>query len=298
MAVNYWLMKSEPNEFSIMDLSFFMNRRFIIFTWSLTILTLLIFAKITLADYPEGYDRVRRVIDGYTFELTDGKLVRLIGIEAPEAGEACSIQSTQLLSSMIEGETIYLERDVSGTDENGRLLRYVYVNSTFVNYQLVYSGYAYATEYPPDTRYTSLLFDAEDNAQNFRRGCLWYTVCINCDGDSTWVAASCFIATAAYGSPIDPHVQILRDFRDNHLLTNKLGREFVGLYYSYSPAIADYIAKHERLRTIIRFSLLPVIGLSWLTLKLGSDFTLSLMILFGLGTIFILRFKRKGEKNP
>jgi hypothetical protein len=259
---------------------------------------LLIFAQIGLADYPDGYYGVRRVIDGYTFELTDGKLVRLIGIEAPEAGEACSIESTQQFSSMIEGEIVFLEKDVSETDASGRLLRYVYVNSTFVNYQLVYSGYAYATEYPPDTRHTSLLFDAEDNAQSFQRGCLWYTVCINCDGDTTWVAASCFIATAAYGSPIDPHVQILRDFRDNHLLTNRLGRRFVGLYFSYSPAIADYISKHESLRTIIRFSLLPVIGLSWVTLKLGVNFTLTLVIIFGLGTILILSFKRKKPMTP
>lgn len=199
---------------------------------------------------------------------------------------------------MIEGEIVFLEKDVSETDASGRLLRYVYVNSTFVNYQLVYSGYAFANEYPPDTRYTSLLLDAEDNAQSFQRGCLWYTVCINCYEDTTWVAASCFIATAAYGSPIDPHVQILRDFRDNHLLTNRLGRRFVGLYYSYSPAIADYISKHESLRTIIRFSLLPVIGFSWLTLKLGVNFTLTLVIIFGLGTIFILRFKRKKENTP
>ncbi len=269
-----------------------MNSRLIIYTLSLIILFLSILPKISLANYPDGYYGVRRVIDGHSFELTDGKRVRLIGIDAPEAGEACSIQSTQQLSSMIEGETIYLERDLSETDVNGRLLRYVYVNNIFVNYQLVYSGYAYATEYPPDTRYTSQLSEAEDNAQSYEKGCLWYTACINCDGESTWIVASCFIATAAYGSPIDPHVQILRDFRDNYLLTNKLGRRLVRIYYSYSPAIADYISKRESLRTITRFSLLPIIGLSWVTLKFGSTFILTIVILFGL-VIFILRFKRK-----
>ncbi len=270
-----------------------MNSRLIISTLSIIILSFSIFPNISLADYPDGYYGVRRVIDGRTFELTDGKSVRLIGIDTPEAGGACSVESTQQLSSLIEGETVYLERDVSETDVYGRLLRYVYVNSIFVNYQLVYSGCAYAIEYPPDTKYTSQLSDAEDNAQSYERGCLWYTGCINCDGDSTWIVASCFIATAAYGSPIDPHVQILRDFRNNHLLTNKLGRRFVSMYYSYSPAIADYISKHESLRTIIRFSLLPIIGLSWVTLKFGSNFTLTIVILFGLGIIFTLRFKRK-----
>ncbi len=244
-------------------------------------------------DYPDGYYDVKRIIDGDTFELTDGKSVRLIGIDTPEVGETCSTQATNQLSSLIGGETVYLEKDVSETDIDGRLLRYVDVNEVFVNLELVYYGYAYAVSYPPDIAYASQLADAEDNAQSHERGCLWYTVCINCDGDSTWIVASCFIATAAYGSPIDPHVQILRDFRDNQLLTNKLGRRFVSIYYSYSPAIANYISKHESLRTIIRFSLLPIIGLSWVTLKFGSNFTLTIVILFGLGIIFILRFKRK-----
>jgi len=69
----------------------------------------------------------------------------------------------------------------------------------------------------------------------------------------------CFIATAAYGSYLDPHVQVLRHFRDDHLLTNGPGRGFVQAYYQYSPSVAAFIKDHEILRMATRVLLTPVV---------------------------------------
>ena len=78
----------------------------------------------------------------------------------------------------------------------------------------------------------------------------------------------CFIATAAYGSLMEPHVKVLRQFRDRFLLTNAVGRTFVRLYYHYSPPIAKFISGQKSLRMVVRWGLLPLVGISWCLLKL------------------------------
>lgn len=72
-------------------------------------------------------------------------------------------------------------------------------------------------------------------------------------------ASDCFIATAAYGSFLDPHVLTLRKFRDHYLLTNTPGQWLVERYYHYSPPIAYIIRENEWLRMIVRIILTPVI---------------------------------------
>jgi hypothetical protein len=73
------------------------------------------------------------------------------------------------------------------------------------------------------------------------------------------VIEGCFIATAAYGSYLDAHVQVLRDFRDDVLLETSWGKAFVAWYYRNSPPIAALIAENEPLRLAVRAVLTPVV---------------------------------------
>jgi len=72
----------------------------------------------------------------------------------------------------------------------------------------------------------------------------------------------CFIATAAYGTPMAGEIQVLREFRDKYLLTNPSGQAVVGLYYRISPPLARLITEHPSLKPVVRAGLLPAIVMS------------------------------------
>jgi hypothetical protein len=122
---------------------------------------------------------------------------------------------------------------------------------------------------------------------------------LNTVGGDWGAGGGCFIATAAYGSLMEPHVKLLRQFRDRFLLTNAAGKAFVQLYYAYSPPVANFIAKHDTIRALVRWSLLPLVGMSWMTLHVGPVSTLVLMVLLlgAVGGAGVLLFRRKGLKE-
>ena len=125
--------------------------------------------------------QVTRVVDGDTIKvLIDGVeyRVRYIGIDTPETKhptlgvEPFGPEASQANSELVEGKTVWLEKDVSETDEYGRLLRYVYVDDLMVNEELLRRGLARVSTFPPDVKYVDRFLDIQRAAQEADLG-MW-----------------------------------------------------------------------------------------------------------------------------
>jgi micrococcal nuclease len=120
-----------------------------------------------------------RIIDGDTLEVTlEGKTetVRLIGIDAPEAGEPYSTQAADALESMFAGQEIHLEFDVEERDQYGRVLAYVYASDgnyyQMAQEPLLIYGLAAAYTVPPNVAYAETFEFMQDLAQSWSQG-MW-----------------------------------------------------------------------------------------------------------------------------
>lgn len=133
----------------------------------------------TASDLVEA--QVTRVVDGDTIQvLIDGVeyRVRYIGIDTPETKhptrgvEPFGPEASQANSELVEGKTVLLEKDVSETDQYGRLLRYVYVDDLMVNEELLRRGLARVATFPPDVKYVDRFLEIQRAAQEAGLG-MW-----------------------------------------------------------------------------------------------------------------------------
>ncbi|MGM0901581.1 MAG: thermonuclease family protein [Bacillota bacterium] len=136
-----------------------------------------------------GFQRVvvHRIVDGDTFELFNRKRVRLIGVNTPEStykteryGQEARFYTTRILA----GRDVWLQKDVSDTDQYGRLLRLVWVElpvdesieseirSKLFNADLVLHGYAEPSTFPPDVKFSGYFRKFAREARNLQLG-LW-----------------------------------------------------------------------------------------------------------------------------
>lgn len=97
--------------------------------------------------------------------------------------------------------------------------------------------------------------------------------------------AKCFIATAAYGTPMAEEIQVLRQFRDEHLVTNPVGRLLVSLYYTTSPPVAEFIDDYPALKPVVRAGLMPAVALS--SVAVSTTLAQKMAVVGGLALLYL-----------
>lgn len=133
---------------------------------------------------PEPNATVVRVIDGDTIDASfDGSVehVRLIGIDTPETKkldtpiQCYGPQASAYTETLLPTDTpIYVERDVVGRDDYGRLLGYVYrsADGLFINLDLAAKGFAHVLTIPPNVAHSEDFVQAARDAEATNLG-LW-----------------------------------------------------------------------------------------------------------------------------
>jgi micrococcal nuclease len=126
--------------------------------------------------------RVAYILDGDSIAVDIGGQryqIRYIGVDTPElydentgAAQPGAQEAADANRSLVAGKVVRLEKDVSETDRHGRLLRYVWVGDTMVNAELIRSGYARVSSFPPDVRHIPLFLQLQTEAQQAGSG-LW-----------------------------------------------------------------------------------------------------------------------------
>ena len=126
-----------------------------------------------------GYFKIKKVYDGDTVELEDGRKIRLLAINTPEIqhkdkmAEAGGEEAKSWLINKLQHAKVRLEFDVERTDKYGRTLAHLFSDKKeHINLSLVKAGLAAVNIYPPNLLHVNELIAAGNKAEQDRLG-IW-----------------------------------------------------------------------------------------------------------------------------
>ncbi len=164
-----------------------MNRNKHFLFYIICLLTILLFSSCQLIHPNSGYKSIYTPIDQFecvpkntareiaqVIKIIDGDSilvkmngknveVRYIGINAPEFDspeQDADRAATENNRELVANKEIIMIRDIRDIDKYGRLLRFVFTEDYFVNYELVRRRVAVTTDYPPDLSCQALFHQA------------------------------------------------------------------------------------------------------------------------------------------
>jgi len=119
------------------------RKRYLIPIFVLLLLLLRFVGEIGIDRQPSDRFRVAKVIDGDTVELAGGERLRLLGIDAPESDHPFHDAAKIFLDSLASNRAFEIKFSKKRRDGYGRLLGYIYIDSVFINAEVVRNGLAY-----------------------------------------------------------------------------------------------------------------------------------------------------------
>jgi endonuclease YncB( thermonuclease family) len=132
---------------------------------------------------PISVGQVKEVLSGEKLLLTNGLKVQMIGVSVPSSfdsrkGFSCfGLQARQHLESLILHKQVFLRRDTSQLNDDGDLLRYVFLplhdkrgRELFINKQIIEDGYAKHRKSETDKKYEDILKSAQEIAYKDKKG--------------------------------------------------------------------------------------------------------------------------------
>jgi micrococcal nuclease len=115
---------------------------------------------------------VKEVIDGDTIRLQDGQLIRYIGINTPEKGQAFYQEAKDLNLKLLKEKGMSIDLDIIKKDQYDRSLAYVYVGDTLVNLKLIEEGLAFCFSDSGNKNLRAQFRHTQQEAQELERG-IW-----------------------------------------------------------------------------------------------------------------------------
>lgn len=116
--------------------------------------------------------KVARVIDGASFDIVDGRRVRLASVQAPTGAAPLSAVARAELGKLVAGKGVALAFTEHGTDRHGHLIAQVFVDGAWLQQQLVEGGWARVATRPDVKSCAKALLAFEAEARKAKRG-LW-----------------------------------------------------------------------------------------------------------------------------
>ncbi len=186
---------------------------------------------------------VARVIDGDTIKLSDGRNVRLLGINTPERREPYYHKARRFLESRTLNREVRLEYEQEREDGYGRLLAYVHLGRSMLNEALVREGLAHVLFIGENRKYERRLLAAQVDAKK-RRKALW----------SVWTRAKVLKITSLHPyNPSRPSAYLrLVSLADSplqlagHVIANEAGDRFVLPRFTLAPGYSVIVSASDR----------------------------------------------------